>query len=200
MSNQPPPASPRRRWQPRIPERYLRLVALVAVIAIAVLAVVLLNVLRLSAKESIGYPAVFLISLLGNATVILPLPSIVAVCSGGVALTPLLVGLVGGVGMALGELTGYLAGYSGSSLAKNSRVYRRVQPWMQRRGWMVVLAFGAIPNPFFDIVGLVAGATRMPVWKFLAAAWAGKTVMATSTAYGCALGYDFFRSLAQTAI
>lgn len=197
--NQPPPVTPRRRWWRRIPERYLRLIALVTVIAMTALAFLLLNVLRLSAKESLGYPAIFLVALLGNATVILPVPSILAVCSGGVALTPVLVGLVAGVGMALGEITGYLAGFSGSNLARNSSVYRRVQPWMHRRGWIAVLAFGMIPNPFFDIVGLAAGATRMPMWKFIAAAWVGKTVMATVTAYGCALGYDFFRLLAQRA-
>ncbi|MFH1142047.1 MAG: VTT domain-containing protein [Chloroflexota bacterium] len=197
--NQPPPARQRRQWWRRIPEQYLRLIALVTVIAVTALAFLLLNVLRLSAKESLGYPAIFLIALLGNATVILPVPSIVAVCSGGVALMPVVVGLVAGVGMALGEITGYLAGFSGSELASKSWVYRRVQPWMQRRGWVVVLAFGMIPNPFFDIVGLAAGATRIPIWQFLGAAWAGKTVMATVTAYGCALGYDFFRLLAQRA-
>ena len=197
MYDQPVPVSPRRRWWRRIPDRHLRLVALVAVIAVTAVAFLLLNVLRLSAKESLGYPALFLVSLLGNATVILPVPSIIAVCSGGIALTPLFVGLVAGVGMALGEVTGYLAGFSGSELASKSRVYRRVQPWMRRRGWLVVMAFASIPNPFFDMVGLAAGATRMPIWKFLAAAWAGKTVMAIVTAHGCALGYDFFRSLAH---
>ena len=199
MKDQPPPTTPHRWWRLGISERRLRLVALVTVIALTALAFVLLNVLRLPAKESLGYPAIFLIVLLGNTTVILPVPSIVAVCSGGVALTPVLVGLVGGIGMALGEVTGYLAGFSGSGLASKTWVYRRVQPWMQRRGWVVVLAFGMIPNPFFDIMGLAAGATRMPIWKFFAAAWVGKTVMATFTAYGCALGYDFFRFLAQRA-
>ncbi len=199
MKDQPPPVTQRRRWWRRIQERHLRLAALVAVIALTALAFLLLNVLRLSAKEAIGYPALFLVSLLGNATVILPVPAIVAVCSGGIALTPVLVGLVSGVGMALGELTGYLAGFSGSNLARDNRIYRRVQPWMQKRGWLVVMAFGMIPNPFFDIVGLTAGATRMPLWKFLAAAWAGKTAMAVAIAYGCAFGYDFFRLLAQRA-
>ena len=200
MQDLPPPTiTPRLRWWRRIPERCLRLIALVAVIAVMALAFALLNELRLSTMESLGYPAIFLITLLGNATVILPVPSIVVVCSGGAALTPVLVGLVAGVGMALGEFTGYLAGFSGSELASKSRVYRRLQPWLHRRGWAVVLAFGMIPNPFFDIVGLAAGAARMPVWKFLSAAWAGKTVMAIVTAYGCALGYDFFRLLAQRA-
>ncbi len=199
MNDQPVPNTERRRWRPSIVERHLRLVALVAVIAVTVMAILLLNVLQLSAKQALGYPAIFLIVLLGNATVILPVPSIFAVCSGGIALTPLLVGLVGGFGMALGEITGYLAGFSGSNLASKTWVYRRVQPWMQRRGWMVVMAFASIPNPFFDIVGLAAGATRIPIWQFLGAAWVGKTVMATVTAYGCALGYDFFRAIAQRA-
>jgi membrane protein DedA with SNARE-associated domain len=33
-----------------------------------------------------------------------------------------------------------------------------------------------IPNPLFDIGGMAAGALRFPVWKFLAAATAGKVI------------------------
>ena len=68
-----------------------------------------------------GYLGVFLISLLGNATVILPVPSLAVVFAGGGVLNPLLVGLVAGVGEPLGELTGYLAGYGGSAVIDRLR-------------------------------------------------------------------------------
>ena len=183
------------RWRTHIPEQHLRLLALAAVVLIIALAFALKDQMRLAAPETIGYPAVFLISLFGSATLILPVPAILAVCWGGVVLNPLVVGLVAGIAQALGETTGYLAGFSGSGLASKTRMYQRIQPRMQRQGWIVVLIFSAIPNPLFDIVGLAAGATRMPLWQFLSAAGVGKTVRSIAVAYGCAFGYDLFRVL-----
>ena len=199
MRDQPGPDPQRRRRWLSIPERYLRLLALAVVVAVFTVAFALRDMLQVPAAEALGYPAVFLISLMGNATVVFPVPAILAVCSGGIVLAPLIVGLVAGIAMALGETTGYLAGFSGSNLARNNRVYRRVQPWMERRGWIVVLLFASIPNPLFDIVGMAAGATRMPLWRFLGAAWAGKTAMGIATAYGCAIGYDLFLGIGEAA-
>ena len=192
MRDQPGFDTQGRRWWSRIPERYIRLLALAVVIAVFALAFALRDLLQVQAAEALGYPAVFLVSLIGNATVILPVPALLAVCSGGIVLVPVIVGLVAGIAMALGETTAYLAGFSGGNLARNNRVYRRVQPWMQRRGWIVVLLSASVPNPLFDIVAIAAGATRMPFWRFLGAAWAGKTVMGIYAAYLCAFGYDFF--------
>lgn len=188
----------RRGWRRiHIPERYLRRLALVAVVLVIVLVFVLRN--RLRALETVAYPTIFFFSLLASASVVVPVPGILSVCSGGVLLNPFFVGLVAGTAEGLGEITGYLAGFSGRGVLRNSRAYQRIQPWMQRRGWVVVIVFAAVPNPLFDVVGLVAGAARIPVWQFLGAAWAGKTVKSVAVAYGCAFGYDFFRLLTEAA-
>ncbi len=196
MTDNPEPVNQRRR-RFRISERQLQLLALVAVVIVLVVVFLLRGLLKSSVTGAVGYPAVFFLPLLANSTVVLPVPGFLVVCSGGVVLNPIAVGLLAGAGMALGEITGYLAGFSGSGIAKNSRVYRRIQPWIQRRGWMVVLAFAAIPNPFFDVLGIASGAARMPFWQFLGASWVGKTVMGTTTAFGCAWGYSLFKLLAE---
>ena len=186
------------RWirQLGLSQRRLSIVTLVLVIAILVLAVVLRN--QLPGVEAAGYPAVFLISLVGNATLIFPVPAIAVVCTGGSFLNPLLVGLVGGVGQATGEMTGYLAGFGGQGLfIMKGQAYQRVQSWVQRRGWLVVLSFALIPTPFFDVAGLAAGSVRMPVWQFFTAAAVGKTIRSIAIAYGCRYGYDFFRVLGE---
>ncbi len=47
--------------------------------------------------------------------------------------------------------------------------------------------------PFlFDIVGIIAGATRMPVWKFMVACWLGRTILYVSVAY---LGSYIFKAI-----
>ena len=145
---------------------------------------------RIPGVESLGYPAVFLISLFGNATLIVPVPAFAVICTGGTILHPLLVGILGGTGQALGEMTGYVAGFGGQGFFQKGPYYQRINSWVARRGWVAILLLGVIPNPIFDFAGLAAGALRMPAWQFLAAAAAGKTIRAIIIAYGCALGID----------
>ena len=124
-----------------------------------------------------GYPGIFLVNLIGNATLILPAPAYAAVFAVGSVMDPVLVGIVGGLGAALGEMTGYLAGVGGRPVVKNRMLYERLEGWMHKRGMMVVIFLLAlVPNPIFDVGGLLAGALRMPVFRFLLACWAGKTV------------------------
>ena len=138
---------------------------------------------ELARFERYGYLGVFIISLLGNATVILPAPSLAVVFSMGGVLNPLLVGLVAGVGEALGELTGYLAGYGGRAVIEDWQMYYRLERWMQRHGSATILALSAIPNPIFDLAGIAAGALRFPLQRFLLSCWVGKTLKTTVFAF-----------------
>jgi membrane protein YqaA with SNARE-associated domain len=138
---------------------------------------------ELARFERYGYPGVFLISLLGNATVIFPAPSLAVVFGMGGVLNPLLVGLVAGVGEALGELTGYLAGYGGRAVIEDWQMYHRLERWMQRNGSATILTLSAIPNPFFDLAGIAAGALRFPLKWFLLSCWVGKTIKTVAFAY-----------------
>jgi uncharacterized membrane protein YdjX (TVP38/TMEM64 family) len=131
---------------------------------------------RVNALRQYGYLGVFLISLVGNATVILPAPSLAAVFAVGAVLNPVLVGLAAGVGEALGELTGFLAGYGGRAVVENRLVFRRIEHWVRRYGLLVIFILSVVPNPFFDLAGIAAGMLRVPVWQFLVSCWAGKTV------------------------
>jgi len=123
-----------------------------------------------------GYPGVFLISLIGNATIILPAPSFAVVFAVGGVLDPLAVGIVAGLGSAMGEMTGYLAGIGSRSVIERRALYHRLERWMRKGGMLVVFLLAAIPNPAFDVGGMVAGALRMPIWQFFLAGWAGKSV------------------------
>lgn len=138
---------------------------------------------QLANLRAYGYAGVFLISLLGNATVILPVPSLAVVFAGGGVLNPLLVGLVAGVGEPIGELSGYLAGYGGSAVISDTPRFEQIKNWMQRRGFLTLFVLSIIPNPFFDLAGISAGVLHYPVWRFLLACWLGKTLKALALAY-----------------
>jgi membrane protein DedA with SNARE-associated domain len=139
--------------------------------------------LDITKLRTYGYLGVFAISLIGAASIFLPTPSIAAIFGGGVLLdpllgipTPILVGLVAGVGEAIGEFTGYAAGYGGGAAIQDRAFYGVVRSWMDRHGTITMFVFSAIPNPVFDVAGIIAGATRMPWWRFFLAVWAGKTI------------------------
>jgi membrane protein YqaA with SNARE-associated domain len=123
-----------------------------------------------------GYPAVFIVSLLGNASVIVPAPSFAIAFVAGSALNPIGVGVVAGLGAALGEMTGYLAGLSGKGIVEDRRGYDWVKRSMRKSGALIIFLLGAVPNFLFDIGGIIAGTVRMPVWQFLLAAWLGKSL------------------------
>ena len=123
-----------------------------------------------------GYPAVFFVSLIGNAAFLLPAPGIALVVAAGGVYDPVAVGIVAGLGAALGELTGYLVGLSGQNFFEDKPLYWRVEALMRKSGTLVIFVLATIPNPIFDVGGLVAGALRMPAWRFLLGAWLGKSL------------------------
>ena len=145
--------------------------------------------------EQLGYLGAFLTMFVGNATVILPVPGLIVVFALGHTLSPLLVGLAAGPGAALGELSGYFAGFSGSGVIENTRLYDRIERWVKRYGPIVITILAAVPNPAFDIAGLVSGALGIRWWQFLLAAWIGKTIQAIGIAYAGSLSVMWVEQL-----
>lgn len=157
---------------------------LLSIAASVVLTVVLLVVpVNYEAMGDYGYLGVFLSTLLPSATVIFPSPTLAAAFIAGTFLNPFWVGVVAGLGATLGELTGYLAGYSGSGLMARSPHYERVRQVVERFGWWTIFVFALIPNPLFDLAGIAAGAMRLPLWAFQLICFAGKTIRFVLIAY-----------------
>jgi membrane protein YqaA with SNARE-associated domain len=139
----------------------------------------------------LGYPGVWLFSLISSSSIVLPVPGLAAVCAGAtpaVGLNPAVLGVVAASAEALGEMTGYLAGVAGGSIVERSRRYPQVRDWVVRRGGIVFFLMSTFPNPLFDIVGIAAGSVRYPVARFLAFTFAGKAVKSTWIAFGCYYG------------
>ncbi len=150
----------------------VRVLVILAVVGLTVF--LFLNRNRVQELEALGYPGVFLISLLSNATLILPVPGVLFTSAMGAVFNPYLVALAAGTGATLGEITGYMAGFSGQGVIENRKWYDKVTQWMKKFGGITVLVLAFVPNPVFDIAGMVAGALRMPIWKYLIFSWIGK--------------------------
>ncbi len=150
---------------------------------------------RFAELAAVGYPGIFLVSLLGNATIVLPAPSLALVFAMGSALPPPLVGLAAGAGEALGELTGYAAGFGGRVVIENEERYRRLVAWMQRAGGPTIFVLSLIPTPFFDLAGIAAGTLRYPLRRFLLFCWLGKTIKTTLVAWAGARSWTLIEPL-----
>lgn len=171
----------------------LRILAVAAVIGITVY----IYSIRDHVEEfaTYGYPGIFLVMLMANATVILPAPGVAVVFAMGAVFNPLGVAFAAGAGGAIGEVTGYLAGYGGQAIVENTKIYNRILPWVNKYGAWVILVLSAFPNPFFDVAGIAAGIARIPLWQFLLACWVGQTIKMAMFAFAGAYSIDWIASL-----
>jgi len=168
----------------KLSRKAINLIRVAVLLAVIILTVVLvINREKIQALQAYGYPGIFLFSILANATILVPVPGVVFTSAMGAIFNPLLVSLAAGAGAALGELSGYLAGFSGQAVVENSERYERVVGWMRKYGDITILVLAFIPNPLFDLAGVVAGILRMPVWKFLIFCVIGKILKMMIFAY-----------------
>ncbi len=145
-------------------------------IAVGVTVAILLMAPHIQRFSQYGYPGIFLISLIANASIVLPVPGLAVTFTMGAVLWWPLVGLVAGAGEALGEITGYLAGYGGSAVVENKQLYARLKYWMEHHGMLTIFVLSVIPNPVIDLAGISAGALKYSFFKFMLALWLGKTI------------------------
>ncbi len=162
------------------------------------IAVVVLLIRYASFVEGLGdwgYFSVFLLQLINSATVVLfPVPGHAVIFAVSGTLNPLLIGVFGAAGAALGEITAYMAGRGGSSMVDESRWYKRLETMGERwRGWVIFL-FAATPLPF-DFAGVWAGAIRYPLGRFLLIVTAGKLILVTAIAIAGHYGVNVIENL-----
>jgi len=160
---------------------FIRILVLVLVILVTILLFRYRD--QIQQLSGLGYLGVFLLSILANATIILPLPGVLLTSAMGAIFSPFWVALSAGAGAAIGELTGYLAGFSGQVVIENKNWYDRFTAWMGKYGFAAVFILGFIPNPLFDLAGIAAGVMGMKIWKFLVWSFLGKFLKMLLFAY-----------------
>src|SRR3989338_9668902 len=144
-----------------------------------------------------GYLGVFIIGFIGTVSIILPTPAFLAVFVAGSVLNPWLVGIIAGLGMAMGEVVGYGAGLIGKKVIekKNKKWLKRAKVWFEKHGafWIIIL-FSVSPLPD-DIVGILAGMIKYDIKKFFLASLIGKIAMCMALAWGGFYGVQWVLSL-----
>jgi uncharacterized membrane protein YdjX (TVP38/TMEM64 family) len=158
--------------------------ALILVFVVSITIIILINRERIGELKVVGYPGIFLISIIANATIIIPIPGVLITAAMGAVFNPFWVAVAAGCGAAIGELTGYLAGYSGQGVVERSDWHDRLVSWMRRYGDVTILVLAFIPNPAFDVAGITAGMLKMPWYRYLIWSAIGKMLKMAIFAYG----------------
>ena len=145
--------------------------------AILVVAAVLYFSKDIEKLRDYGYLGAFVISVLSSATLFFPAPGWVAVIAMSSVLNPLYLGIIAGVGSAIGELTGYIAGDGARDiLNKNIRETKKIENWVKKYDMLAIFFFAFIPNPLFDVAGIISGGLKIPWWRYLIACAAGRVL------------------------
>jgi len=154
--------------------------------------------------SSFGYSMVFLVNLIGSASIFLPIPGFALVFfMPSMGFNPWLLAVFGALGAALGEITGYALGVGGRLIAEKHKerqsffqrlrggLLDRAKKWSEKRGiFVLVVVFAATPLPH-DIIGIIAGAIGYDLKKFLLATFIGKLIMLSVLAWGGYFGMEF---------
>jgi uncharacterized membrane protein YdjX (TVP38/TMEM64 family) len=158
-------------------EKTLRIVTFAMTVVIII--VVLSQRQYLSSLSRFGYLGIFLVNFVTSATVLFPIPGVASVFIGGAIWNPLLVGVISGIGAALGEATGYLLGYGGRGFLKSleqHNFFKQIEHYFHKAGFITTFILSISPIPPFDFVGILAGTLNYPIWKFALATFLGRTI------------------------
>ena len=176
-------------------DRILQLITLVFVVALFFIIIwqrknIFEFSIWLSHYAGLKYLGIFILSMAASATLIIPIPGLAMTSALGAISPdpwdPLWVGISSGLGATIGELTGYMVGYSGRMAIPYNKTYERIVGWMAKWGNWTIFLLALIPNPLFDIAGLASGILKYPAWKFMLLGAAGRIPKHIFFAY---LGY-----------
>jgi len=132
-----------------------------------------------------GYFGVFLISIIGAASIIIPVPYTLLIFWLGIwGYNPLLLTIAGGTGSAIGEFSGYLLGYYGRTLLSGER-QRKMNYLLKmfgRYGPVAIFLFALTPLPD-DLLFIPLGILRYSYVKAFIPSLLGKLLMCYILAY-----------------
>lgn len=155
-----------------------------------------------------GVLGVFAATAILNASIILPLPADLIVFTAGamsnsdILFNPITIGLFGGLGSAVGELTGYILGRGMNKLVLRKHHvpgFATAEEYFNKYGFWGIAFFSLTPLPM-DIMGLFAGAVKYDVHKFFAATLLGKIPRCLLLAFAGYAGMSIVLNVFQWSI
>ncbi|MEM0042869.1 MAG: VTT domain-containing protein [Thermofilaceae archaeon] len=134
-----------------------------------------------------GYPGVFIASVLGNLVPFIPIPYLAFVYLYALRIpgaNPILIGIVSGLGGAVGKMVSYLLGRGARALMSKERAerYEKLGKLLRSYGAIAAFLFAVTPSPD-DAIVIPLGLMKYDALKLFLGLAAGKIVLSTVTAY-----------------
>ncbi len=129
--------------------------------------------------NNFSYLGVFIASIITSASILIPLPGqLTVILAVLLELNPIITSLLMGIGSMIGELPGYGLGVAGGKLMKKKfrrqkKLVEIIKKYYTKYAFWVIMVTAFIFFPF-DLVGILSGATRYDLKKFLIAGFIGK--------------------------
>jgi membrane protein YqaA with SNARE-associated domain len=145
-----------------------------------------------------GYLGIFLISLLGAASIFVPIPSsaIIFIMGGSSTLEPLWIAVAAGLGAVVGEFSGYLIGMSGRRIISDK--YKRkmdiLTKLFKRYGSIIIFLFALTPLPD-DLLFIPLGVMRFGIVRTFLPALLGKFLSNLLIAYAGQFSIQIIRDI-----
>ena len=140
----------------------------------------------------VGIPMIILLGFIGSVTVIVPVPVLPLVFTGAAILNPVEFVIAAAASITAGMAVCYILGRRGHSRAAQVSAESQVSlpapissfySWSTDNVGTASFLIAATPNPVFDYAGIIAGAGRVDVRRFLAGTFFGKMAQASVIAY-----------------
>ncbi len=145
----------------------------------------------ISFAEQLGYIGVFITSLAGAMSIIIPIPYTLVILTLGTRMNPLLLTIAAGTGSAIGEFSGYALGYYGRAIIseKQQRKMDFMMRVFERYGAITIFLFALTPLPD-DLLFIPLGILRYSFVKAFIPCILGKLLMCSILAYGGQFYFD----------
>lgn len=141
-------------------------------------------------KESIqelavlGYVGLIIACLISNMSVLIPSSSTLMVMVAAVSLNPILCIFFGAFGASIGEYSSYVCGRINATNDRKKESdnivrmvkLKRAREWFELHDFIAVFMFAFLPLPIFDLIGIIAGNSRMNPVVYSVATFLGKSV------------------------
>lgn len=143
-----------------------------------------------------GYLGIFIASLLGSLSILIPIPYVALIFMFGQMLDPILLAFSAGSGAALGEFTSYLLGYCGRTFLSEEKKKRMeyLLKIFSRYGSITIFIFALTPLPD-DLLFIPLGIMRYNFIKAFIPCILGKILMSLIVAYGGKLSLSLVKMI-----
>lgn len=143
-----------------------------------------------------GYTGAFLISIIGNFTVFLPVPYAITIYTFGATLNPFLLGIAAGLGSTVGEFSAYILGAGGRRVLEDryGEQFDTARLLVETHGMLIIFLFALLPLPD-DLILVPLGMMNYDLKKALLAAFLGKLGMSWILAYAGRYSFEFVKNV-----